>query len=145
MRSRLALLSAALCFVLAVVSIAIPGALAAGPKGKQTAKKPAGAPAVPVADASKKKPTELLIDDRAINKQMQWEDKVMGSNATKKAELAKIARAQAITKAAEQAAAEKAAAAPPPPPPAARPAKSTVALPALPDEVDAKNKKDDRG
>jgi hypothetical protein len=128
--------------------MAIPGAFAAGPKGKSAAKKAAAAAsAASAAEASKKKPAELLIDDRAINKQMQWEDKVMGSNAAKKAELAKIARAQAITKAAEQAAAEKAASAPPPPPAASKPvtAKSTVALPSLPDEGDAKNGKNDHG
>ncbi|HXI60305.1 MAG TPA: hypothetical protein VNO55_29775 [Polyangia bacterium] len=148
MRSRLALLGAALCSVLVVAGMAIPGAFAAGPKGKAAAaKKAAASPAAAAADAAKKKPAELLIDDRAINKQMQWEDKVMGSNAAKKAELAKIARAQAITKAAEQAAAEKAASAPPPPPVASKPAtaKSTVALPALPDEGDAKNGKSDHG
>jgi hypothetical protein len=56
---------------------------------------------------SKKKSGEMLND---FDKQMQWENNVMGPD-DKKAELAKIARAQAITKAAaEKAAAEKAAA-----------------------------------
>ncbi|HEY2899394.1 MAG TPA: hypothetical protein VGL59_02375, partial [Polyangia bacterium] len=115
------------------------GAFAASAKSKAAAKKAAAEQAA-TADATKKKPAELLIDDRAINKQMQWEDKVMGSDAAKKAELAKIARAQAITKAAE-AAAEKAAASAPPPAPVAAPKvnKSTVNLPSLADE------KNDRG
>ncbi|HEX3693776.1 MAG TPA: hypothetical protein VH374_00195 [Polyangia bacterium] len=119
------------------------GASAASAKSKAAAKKAAATHAA--ADATKKKPAELLIDDRAINKQMQWEDKVMGSDAAKKAELAKIARAQAITKAAE-AAAEKAAASAPPPAPlaAAKPNKSTVNLPSLADEGD-KSKRDERG
>ncbi len=133
MRSRPSLLGAALCPIL-VLGIAL-SAVAAHAAGKGKAAKKDGPAAAPVADAGKKKPAELLMDDRAISKQMQWEDKVMGSNNAKKAELAKIARAQAITKAAEQAAAERAASAPPPPPVAApKPAKTTVALPKLPDE-----------
>jgi hypothetical protein len=58
--------------------------------------------------ASKKKSGEMLNDN--FDKQMQWENNVMGPD-DKKAELAKIARASAISKAAaEKAAAEKAAA-----------------------------------
>src|SRR3978361_122058 len=55
----------------------------------------------------KKKSGDSLND---FDKQMQWENNVMGPD-DKRAELAKIAKAQAITKAAaEKAAAEKAAA-----------------------------------
>src|SRR5581483_8695415 len=57
--------------------------------------------------AGKKKSGDTLND---FDKQMQWENNVMGPD-DKRAELAKIAKAQAITKAAaEKAAAEKAAA-----------------------------------
>jgi len=71
---------------------AISGARAADPKK---------------APAAKKKSGDMLND---FDKQMQWENNVMGPD-DKKAELAKIAKAQAITKAAaEKAAAEKAAA-----------------------------------
>ena len=140
MRSRLSLLGAALVSVVAVSSVATHGAFAAGAKGKASAKKAAAVRAA--AEAAKKKTAELLVDERAINKQMQWEDKVMGSNSAKKAELAKIARAQAITKAAEQAAAEKNAAAPIAAP---KPTKSAVNLPALADEGDRNGKKDDSG
>jgi len=146
MRSRLSVLGAALFSVFAVNSVATSGAVAAGAKSKVAAKvaakKAAAEPAT--ADAGKKKPAELLVDDRAISKQMQWEDKVMGSDAAKKAELAKIARASAITKAAEQAAAAAAERAPAPVA-APKPTKSTVSLPSLADEGDKNGKKDERG
>ena len=130
----------ALWFALAM---GVAGPAIARGKSKRGTKKVQPAATAPAADASTKKPAELLIDDRAINKQMQWEDKVMGSNSAKKAELAKIARAAAITKAAEQAAAERAAAAPPPAPAAApKSNKTAVALPTLPDEGTAR--RDDR-
>jgi hypothetical protein len=61
----------------------------------------------PKKTSAKKKSGDSLND---FDKQMQWENNVMGPD-DKRAELAKIARAQAITKAAaEKAAAEKAAA-----------------------------------
>ena len=66
-----------------------PAARAADPKGK------------------KAKSGDSLSDDKVISKQMQWEDSVMGPD-DKRAELDKIARAQAINKAAaEKAAKEK--------------------------------------
>jgi len=71
-----------------------PVARAADPKGK--------------AAKGKAKTGDGLTDDKVISKQMQWEDSVMGPDDGKKAELEKIARAQAINKAAaEKAAREK--------------------------------------
>jgi hypothetical protein len=70
-----------------------PVARAADPKGK--------------AAKGKAKTGDGLTDDKVISKQMSWEDSVMGPD-DKKAELEKIARAQAINKAAaEKAAREK--------------------------------------
>jgi hypothetical protein len=69
-------------------------ARAADPKGK-------------AAKGAKAKTGDGLTDDKTLSKQMQWEDSVMGPD-DKKAELEKIARAQAINKAAaEKAAREK--------------------------------------
>ncbi len=101
------------------------------------------------ADPKGKKAKTSDSDDKVINKQMQWEDSVMGPDDGKRAELDKIARAQAINKAASEKAAkekekadaqaarekEKADAAP----------KTTkrggeVALPTLPDEDSGKGK-----
>jgi len=74
-----------------------PVARAADPKGK--AKKSGS--------AGSGKSGDSLTDDKVISKQMQWEDSVMGPD-DKRAELDKIARAQAINKAAaEKAAKEK--------------------------------------
>ena len=85
MRSKLSCLAAAM-----VICGALSNAHAADPKK----------------GASKKKSGENLNDN--FDKQMQWENNVMGPD-DKKAELAKIARASAIAKAAaEKAAAEKA-------------------------------------
>ena len=61
-----------------------PVARAADPKGKD----------------KKAKSGDSLSDDKVISKQMQWEDSVMGPD-DKRAELDKIARAQAINKAAQ--------------------------------------------
>ncbi len=73
-----------------------PVARAADPKGKAAR-----------GGASKAKTGDSLTDDKTISKQLQWEDSVMGPD-DKKAELEKIARAQAINKAAaEKAAREK--------------------------------------
>jgi hypothetical protein len=88
------------------------------------------------AAAKKKSAVELLTDDRAMNKQLQWEDKVMGPDS-KRAELDKIARGRAITEAASEKAErdkEKQAAAPAP-----KPKKAEVALPSLPDEKRSKD------
>jgi hypothetical protein len=61
----------------------------------------------PKAKGNSKKATSSDSDDKVISKQLQWEDSVMGPD-DKQAELAKIARAQAINKAAaEKAAKEK--------------------------------------
>ena len=107
------------------------------------------------ADPKGKKGKTSDSDDKVINKQLQWEDSVMGPDDGKRAELDKIARAQAINKAASEKAAkekekadaqaarekEKADAAP----------KTTkrggeVALPSLPDEDSGKgkNREDER-
>jgi hypothetical protein len=93
---------------LGVCSLIAPVAQAAGPhKGK-------AAPAAKAADA--KKPNELHADDKSMKKQMGWEDKVLGPD-DKRAELDKIARANAINEKAakereKQAALEAAAPAP---------------------------------
>jgi hypothetical protein len=51
--------------------------------------------------SAKPKPTELHADDKAIKRQTQWEDKVMGPDSTRK-DLEKIARARAVTEKAER-------------------------------------------
>jgi hypothetical protein len=121
MRSKLSCVAAAIVFMAGAAS-----ARAADPK------KGSG--------ANKKKPAELLTDDKALDKQMQWENNVLGPD-DKRAELAKIARAQAITKAAaEKAAAEKAAAEKNPPKETQQETKRTKAsapvLLATPEEED---------
>ena len=86
--------SVGLASALVLIGLA-PTAWAAEPKGKAAAN-------------AKKKAAELHTTDSAIDKQMAWEDKVMGPD-DKREELAKIARAQAIANAAaEKAAADKA-------------------------------------
>src|SRR5580698_8345668 len=101
---------------------------------------PVARAADPKAKAAKKKSADSLSDDKVIDKQLQWEDSVMGPD-DKRGELDKIARAQAINKAAsEKAEREKekaaAAAAKEPPAPKAQTSKrgGEVALPTLPDE-----------
>lgn len=120
-----------------VCFVASAGTAAAKSRSKGKAK--AAAKAAPAPE--KKKAAELMTDERAITKQMSWEDKVLGPN-DKKAELAKIARASAITKAAaEKAAADKAAGldVKEPAPVAPKPqAKSALNLPTLPDEEELK-------
>ena len=105
-----------------------PVARAADPKGK------------------KAKSGDSLSDDKVISKQMQWEDSVMGPD-DKRAELDKIARAQAINKAAaEKAAKEKEKADAQAAKEAAAPKPQTskrggdVALPTLPDEDSGSSK-----
>ena len=88
MRSKL-LLCAALAG--SCLFAASPIARAADPRGK-------------AAKGSKAKASGGLTDDKTISKQLQWEDSVMGPD-DKKAELEKIARAQAINKAASEKAA----------------------------------------
>jgi hypothetical protein len=102
------------------------------------------------ADPKKKKSSgDSLTDDKVIGKQLQWEDSVMGPD-DKRAELDKIARAQAINKAAaEKAARDKekadAEAAKRAEQEAKAPKKQQksgeVALPTLPDEEPANGKK----
>jgi hypothetical protein len=46
-------------------------------------------------EANKKSGKELSTDDKALDKQMDWETKVMGPNTQKKIDLAKIQRLQA--------------------------------------------------
>ena len=98
---------------------------------------------------------DSLSDDKVISKQMQWEDSVMGPD-DKRAELDKIARAQAINKAAaEKAAKEKekadAQAARESAKEAAAPKPQTskrggdVALPTLPDEDSGSSSKASKG
>lgn len=131
MRSKL-LVCAALAS-LGVCSSFASVAHAAGAKNKAAAKE------------DKKKPNELHADDKSMKKQLQWEDKVMGPD-DKRAELEKIARANAINEKAakereKQAALEAAA-----PPKAAAPApdagkgkakglRNEVAIPSTPDET----------
>ena len=97
--------------------------------------------------AKKAKAGDSLSDDKVISKQMQWEDSVMGPD-DKRAELDKIARAQAINKAAaEKAAKEKEKADAQAAKEAAAPKPQTskrggdVALPTLPDEDSGSGKK----
>ncbi len=54
----------------------------------------------PKGKAAKKK-SDDLADDKVIGKQLQWEDSVMGADE-KRGELDKLARAQAINKAASE-------------------------------------------
>jgi hypothetical protein len=98
----------------------------------------------PKAKEKKAKSSDSLSDDKVISKQMQWEDSVMGPD-DKRAELDKIARAQAINKAAaEKAAKEKEKADAQAAKEAAAPKPQTskrggdVALPTLPDEDSGK-------
>ncbi|MEO8213303.1 MAG: hypothetical protein ABI560_08925 [Myxococcales bacterium] len=69
--------------VIALISAA-PVA-AAAPKAKSSA----------AAEGSKKAGKEISTDDRALDKQMDWEAKVMGSNTVKKIDMAKIQKLQA--------------------------------------------------
>jgi hypothetical protein len=102
--------------------------------------------------SGKKKSGDGLSDDKVISKQLQWEDSVMGPD-DKRGELDKIARAQAINKAASEKAErdkEKAAAAAakePPAPPKAQTSKrgGEVALPTLPDEDSGRGSKGSKG
>jgi hypothetical protein len=108
-----------------------PVARAADPKSKNAQQK-------------KKSSSELMYDDKAISKQLQWEDKVMGPD-DKKAELEKIARANAINKAAaEKAEKEKAErdkqAAREAAQPAPKAKKAEAAIPSLPDEAPSKGR-----
>jgi hypothetical protein len=111
-------------------------------------------PVAHAADPKAKKAKASDSDDKVINKQMQWEESVMGPDDGKRAELDKIARAQAINKAASEKAAkekekadaqaarekEKADAAP-------KTSKrgGEVALPTLPDEDSGKGKNGNTG
>jgi hypothetical protein len=110
---------------------------------------PSARAADPKAKAKKAKSSDSLSDDKVISKQMQWEDSVMGPD-DKRAELDKIARAQAINKAAaEKAAKEKDKADAQAAKEAAAGPKTTkrggeVALPTLPDE-DASGNKNSKG
>jgi hypothetical protein len=70
-----------------------PAARAADPKAKSGNSKSGNS------KSGRKKAAAGLSDDKVIDKQLQWEDSVMGPD-DKRAELDKIARAQAINKAA---------------------------------------------
>jgi len=83
MRSR-SLVSAALVGFVLGAGLLSSTASAADPKGKPAKKK-----------------SDDLADDKVIGKQLQWEDSVMGADE-KRGELDKIARAQAINKAASE-------------------------------------------
>jgi hypothetical protein len=106
----------------------------------------------PKAKSGKKKSADGLSDDKVIDKQLQWEDSVMGPD-DKRGELDKIARAQAINKAASEKAErdkEKAAAAAAKEPPAPTKAQTNkrggeVALPTLPDEDSGNGNKGSKG
>ena len=129
MRSRFSVCAALAVFVIGAGAFSST-ASAADPKGKPAKKK-----------------SDDLADDKVIGKQLQWEEGVMGAD-DKRAELDKIARAQAINKAAqekaekdkaaraereakEKAAAEKAG-------PQTTKRGGDVALPTLPDEGPSK-------
>jgi hypothetical protein len=121
MRSKL--LTFAAIASLGVCSLLTPSARAANPKAKAAAEKA----------AEKKKAAELHADDKAMRKQMGWEDKVMGPD-DKRAELEKIARANAINEKAakereKQAAIEAAA-----PKAPVKASKNEMALPATAEE-----------
>ena len=83
MRSRSLVCGALVGFVLCA-GLFSSTASAADPKGKPAKKK-----------------SDDLADDKVIGKQLQWEDSVMGAD-DKRGELDKIARAQAINKAASE-------------------------------------------
>jgi hypothetical protein len=106
-------------------SLNTPVARAAGAKDKAAK-----------AAAEKKKAAELHADEKAMKKQLQWEDKVMGPD-DKRADLERIARAHAMNEKAEREK-ERQAALEPAPAPAAAPAKGAkkaeVALPSAPEE-----------
>jgi hypothetical protein len=128
MRSKF--LKCAAIVSLGVCSLVAPVAKAAGPK---KGKAPAASKA---ADANAKKPLELHADDKSMKKQMGWEDKVMGPD-DKRAELEKIARANAINEKAakereKQAALEAAAPAPKAAPTPSR--KNELAIPQTAEE-----------
>ncbi len=103
----------------------------ANPKGKAAAKA-----------TDKKTPAELHADDKSMNKQMQWEDKVMGPDRTR-ADLARVARAHALNEKAikdRDAQAARDAVAPPPPVVARSASKrAEVALPSVSDSAGANN------
>jgi hypothetical protein len=112
---------------------------------------PVARAADPKAKEKKAKSGDSLSDDKVISKQMQWEDSVMGPD-DKRAELDKIARAQAINKAAaEKAAKEKEKADAQAAKEAAAPKPQTskrggdVALPTLPDEDSGSSSKSSKG
>src|SRR5580692_4547299 len=116
-----------------------PVARAAVPKAKKSGSAGSG------------KSGDSLSDDKVISNQMQWEDSVMGPD-DKRAELDKIARAQAINKAAaEKAAKEKekadaqAAKEASSPKPQTSKRGGDVALPTLPDEDSSQGNKASKG
>ncbi|MEP6654140.1 MAG: hypothetical protein ABJA82_12325 [Myxococcales bacterium] len=69
---------------IALISAA-PVVVAAAPKAKPSA----------ASEGSKKAGKEISTDDRALDKQMDWEAKVMGPNTVKKIDMAKIQKLQA--------------------------------------------------
>jgi len=112
---------------------------------------PVARAADPKAKGKKAKSGDSLSDDKVMSKQMQWEDSVMGPD-DKRGELDKIARAQAINKAAaEKAAKEKEKADAQAAKEAAAPKPQTtkrggeVALPTLPDEDSGQGNKASKG
>jgi hypothetical protein len=112
---------------------------------------PVARAADPKAKGKKAKSGDSLSDDKVMSKQMQWEDSVMGPD-DKRGELDKIARAQAINKAAaEKAAKEKEKADAQAAKEAAAPKPQTtkrggeVALPTLPDEDSSQGNKGSKG
>src|SRR5580692_2047886 len=112
---------------------------------------PVARAADPKAKGKKAKSGDSLSDDKVMSKQMQWEDSVMGPD-DKRGELDKIARAQAINKAAaEKAAKEKEKADAQAAKEAAAPKPQTtkrggeVALPTLPDEDSSQGNKASKG
>jgi hypothetical protein len=67
----------------------------AGARSKSKAKAAALAKAAASSDGGKKSGKEISTDDHALDKQMDWEAKVLGPNTQKKIDLAKIQQLQA--------------------------------------------------
>ncbi|MDB4983574.1 MAG: hypothetical protein JWM82_4326 [Myxococcales bacterium] len=130
------------CIAVVTVSLCprlVSEVCAANPTGKAptarapTGRAPKGKAAAKAID--KKTPAELHADDKSMNKQMQWEDNVMGPDRTR-ADLARVARAHALNEKAikdRDAQAARDAVAPPPVAAKTAPKRAEVALPSVSD------------
>ncbi|HVZ73218.1 MAG TPA: hypothetical protein VHJ20_12645 [Polyangia bacterium] len=120
----------------------LPEARAAHPKGRASKAEKAD---------KKAAAAELHADDKSMKRQMQWEDKVMGPDTTR-ADVARVARAQALAEKASkerEAQAAREAASPPPPQVKASAKRAEVALPSVNDGMGSgaasRNDGDDNG